>query len=227
MLATPERTFETMTHDFDKEYWERHWQEAVPGAPGATEGNPPNPYLIRGVGLLEPGTALDAGCGAGAEAIWLASHGWRVTAVDISADALSRASSRASQAGVAGSVAWVEADLTTWSPDEAFDLVTSYYAHPSIPQLDFYTRLAMWVAPGGSLLIVGHLSDPDGAGDSDHGHGHHHPPEASVAVEEIASGLDPAVWEIVEAEEAVRTLGGSRGESPPLHDAVVWARRLT
>ena len=48
-----------------------------------------------------PGTALDAGCGEGAEATWLASRGWDVTAADISAEALARAAARA-VAGDAG-----------------------------------------------------------------------------------------------------------------------------
>jgi len=66
-----------MTHDFDKDYWEQHWQRGTSDAPGAMDGNPPNPYLIRGTSSLTPGTALDAGCGAGAEAIWLATRGGR------------------------------------------------------------------------------------------------------------------------------------------------------
>ena len=44
---------------------------------------------------LTPGTALDAGCGAGAEAIWLAAAGWQVTAADISSQSLARAAERA------------------------------------------------------------------------------------------------------------------------------------
>ena len=57
-----------MEHTFDKDYWERHWQEFG----GHGRGLLANPYLGREVGDLTPGSALDAGCGEGAEAIWLA-----------------------------------------------------------------------------------------------------------------------------------------------------------
>src|SRR4051812_17107096 len=39
-------------------------------------------------GTLRPGKALDLACGAGRNAIWLAQHGWQVTAVDGSAVAI-------------------------------------------------------------------------------------------------------------------------------------------
>ena len=52
---------------------------------------------------------------------------------------------------------WVQADLSTWNPDARYDLVTTHYAHPAMPQLEFYDRIASWVAPGGTLLIAGHL----------------------------------------------------------------------
>ncbi|WAP53377.1 class I SAM-dependent methyltransferase [Arthrobacter sp. ATA002] len=106
-----------------------------------------NPHLIRETGNLAPGTALDAGCGAGTEAIWLATHGWKVTGADIASAALDRAAGRAADAGVADQVQWVQADLSTWEPDAQYDLVTTHYAHPAMPQLDFYDRTASWVAP--------------------------------------------------------------------------------
>ena len=70
-----------MTQAFDKDYWESHWQQASGHAPGPELV--PNPYLAREISRLAPGTALDAGCGEGAEAIWLATAGWQVTAADI------------------------------------------------------------------------------------------------------------------------------------------------
>ncbi|MEU1885979.1 class I SAM-dependent methyltransferase [Micromonospora sp. WMMD987] len=209
-----------MTHSFDRAYWQQHWQQTHGDRPGSMAGNPPNPYLARETADLAPGTALDAGCGAGAEAIWLAAHGWRVTAADISADALARAAERAA-GGPAEAVRWVEADLTVWEPDTRFDLVTTHYAHPAMPQLAFYRRLCDWVAPGGTLLIVGHRH----TGRSDHGHGHGHPAEATVTLVDITTGLDTVGWEIVTAEQHRRPVPRPDGRSVTLHDVVVRATR--
>ncbi|MFF5051612.1 class I SAM-dependent methyltransferase [Micromonospora sp. NPDC000663] len=135
--------------------------------------------------------ALDAGCGTGAEAVWLAGHGWRVTAVDIASAALAVAAERAAAGGLAERVRWAEADLTTWEPEARFGLVTTHYAHPAMSHLAFYDRISGWVAPGGTLLIVGRLH---AAGVT--GHGHHPPAEASVTVADITAGLGGDTWEI-------------------------------
>ncbi|MCT2588401.1 methyltransferase domain-containing protein [Streptomyces sp. N2-109] len=215
-----------MTHGFDKDFWEQHWQQGRAGGPGSMDRNPPNPYLARETGGLTPGTALDAGCGAGAEAIWLASHGWQVTAADISAQALARAADRAATSGASARVQWVEADLSVWDPGTRFDLVTTHYAHPAMPQLEFYDRIAAWVAPGGTLLIVGHLHTHS-ATDDGHGHGdgHQPPAEASATAADVTTRLDGTEWETVTAEERHRTLAGPGGREVPLHDVVVRATR--
>jgi SAM-dependent methyltransferase len=217
-----------MTHGFDADYWEDHWREV-----GARDGHrqaPANPYLATGTEGLVPGTALDAGCGEGAEAIWLAEHGWRVTAADISAEVLARATQRAVTSPAADRIDWRRADLGTWEPGGVFDLVTTHYAHPAMPQLAFYERIAAWVAPGGTLLVVGHLQDPARA-EGGHGHGHGHgaaddqpPAHASVTAASVVGCLDPDAWEVVSAEERSRTI---EGRDAPLHDVVVRARRRT
>lgn len=210
-----------MTHDFDEHYWGKHWQEAPRREPGVDRTAEPNPHLVHETASLPPGTALDAGCGEGGEAIWLASRGWQVTAVDISADALARAAdraaARAAEDGIPRDLQWLRADLTVWDPGTQFDLVTTHYAHASMPQLAFYDRLSGWVALGGTLLIVGHLHTT--------GHGHEQPAEASVTLSDITAGLEMSKWEIVTAEEHVRTLTAPGGRVVRLHDAVVRARR--
>ena len=165
-------------HGFDKAYWEERWRRAHGW------GLEANPYLVEVAGGLPPGRVLDAGCGQGAEAVWLAGRGWRVTAVDISGAALAAARTRAEAAGVADPVEWVEADLTAWTPTEPdFDLVMSHYVHPAAGLAVLIDRLATWTAPGGTLLVVGHQPHDqphddhhDHADHADHGrHGHHRP----------------------------------------------------
>lgn len=210
-------------HPFDRQYWERRWQPDGAGAALAMAGSPPNPYLVREVDELKPGTALDAGCGAGAEATWLASRGWRVTGVDIAGEALAHAAERAAASGVADQVRWIRADLSDWEPGTPHDLVTTHYAHPAMPQLEFYDRIASWVAPGGTLLIVGHLHHG-----SDHRHGGSEPPvSVSLTAADLTARFDPAGWEIVTAEESHRALPGHGREPVTLHDVVVRATRLT
>ena len=208
--------------DYDREYWQRHWRKGGGGGAGSMAGNPPNPYLAFELGELEPGRALDAGCGAGAESIWLAERGWDVTAVDISAEALAAAHSRATGRVDNNRLSWVEADLSIWAPDASFDLVMTHYAHAAMPQLDFYERIGSWVGMGGTLLIVGHLhrSDPEDAG----GHHTHPPEEVAVDASAITARLG-ADWTIVTAYEGERTLG-DEGRSVVLHDVVVRAARL-
>jgi SAM-dependent methyltransferase len=217
-----------MTERFDRDYWEQHWQQTPSDSLGSIGANPPNPHLVCEAGDLMPGTALDAGCGSGAEAIWLASRGWQVTAADISSEALARAAGRAAAAGVTEKVRWVEADLSDWTPGELFDLVTTHYAHPAMPQLDFYDRLASWVAPGGTLLIVGHLDSPGSGSDgSGHGHGRHDQPpaDASATSAEITARLDGTAWEVMTADELRREVVGPGGGEVTLLDVVVRARR--
>jgi SAM-dependent methyltransferase len=214
-----------MTQSFDKDYWDQIWQgdRATSMAAGR-----PNPHLVQEVGDLPPATALEAGCGAGAEAVWLATRGWQVTAADIAAEALARAGRRAATGGVAGAIQWVQADLSVWEPGAQFDLVTTHYAHPAMPQLEFYDLIASWVAPGGTLLIVGHLHhDPAGG---HHGHAQDHggdgpPAAASVTAADVTPRLDPAVWRIDTAQESHRDLSGHGNPGVSLHDVVVRATR--
>ena len=73
---------------YDRDFWEARWSEVPPSR--ATE-RPPNAHLRAEVEDLRPGRALDAGCGHGSDALWLAARGWQVTGVDFSATALAHA----------------------------------------------------------------------------------------------------------------------------------------
>ncbi|GAB3386624.1 class I SAM-dependent methyltransferase [Humibacter soli] len=197
-----------MSRQFDKEFWEAHWSDGHDASVV-----PPHPALDTEIAALDTGTALDAGSGEGAEAGWLAAHGWEVTAVDISAEALRRAAGTV--APRSGHISWVEADLTSWQPATSFDLVTTFYVHPTIPQLAFYERIATWVAPGGTLLIVGHGQ----------AHGHAHSADAVTDPERIRSVLDPARWDVQTAEVRDCEVGERHWHPVTLRDVIVRARR--
>jgi SAM-dependent methyltransferase len=65
--------------------------------------------LIEGPAALPTGRALDMGCGTGTQAVYLASQGWEVTAIDAVPRPLARARARADAAGV--KVDWILADV--------------------------------------------------------------------------------------------------------------------
>jgi 2-polyprenyl-3-methyl-5-hydroxy-6-metoxy-1,4-benzoquinol methylase len=60
------------------------WEERYSGPEQIWSGKP-NTQLVAEASKLTPGTALDIGCGEGGDVIWLATHDWRVTGADFSA----------------------------------------------------------------------------------------------------------------------------------------------
>ncbi len=86
-----------------------------------------------------------------------------------------------------------------------------------MPQLEFYQRIADWVAPGGTLLIVGHQHT--------HGRGHNSPAEASVTASNVRDALDVTQWHVDTAEERDRTLSNRSGPPVSLSDVIVRATR--
>ncbi len=109
---------------------------------------------------LTVGTALDAGCGEGADAIWLAEQGWTVTAVDISGVAIDRGRAEATRRGLA--ITLIAGEFPTAVEGSTFDLVSLHYPAFPIGDLDAVSRgLRQAVAPGGVLLVVGHAPPQD------------------------------------------------------------------
>ncbi|WP_017594187.1 class I SAM-dependent methyltransferase [Nocardiopsis potens] len=212
-----------MTEEFSAEYWEERYSGHGHGH-GHGHGGRPNPQLVAEASGLEPGTALDAGCGEGAEALWLAGQGWRVTAVDIAAAALDRARKRAEEhgPGTAGRIDWVQADLTGWEPEAGrYDLVCTHYVHPAgAGERDaLFRRLADAVAPGGTLVIVGHHPSDR------HSAEHTSAPDVHFTAEEAAAGLDPDRWEVAVAESRTRRASAPDGSEITFSDTVLRARR--
>lgn len=181
---------------------------------------PVNPYLPAETSQLSGGTALDAGCGTGAEALWLAEQGWQVTGADVSGGALAVAARRAAVASLSSPVEWLEVDLARWQPDRTWDLVVTSYAHPDIGQLAFYRHIAGWVAQRGTLLIVGHLAGSGG------GHAHYHPEGATATEAEITELFAAEEWSIDASYQTTRTVD-TGGAALPLRDVIVRAHRIS
>ncbi|MFL4908929.1 class I SAM-dependent methyltransferase [Streptomyces sp. MMS24-I2-30] len=139
------------------EFWESRYRQSDRVWSGR-----PNPLLVREVTGLRPGTALDLGCGEGADAVWLASRGWRVTGADISATALDRAAAHAEQAGVGDRTAWERHELGPSFPRGEYDLVNVQYLQSPVEldQRAVLRRAAGAVAEGGTLLVVLHAGWP-------------------------------------------------------------------
>ena len=169
------------------------------------------------LGDLSPGRALDAGCGHGSEALWLAARGWEVTAVDFAVTALSYARSTAEAMGqdVAERVDWVEADLATWTPQrEWYDLVICLYVHVAGSVEELVERMATGVARGGTLFLVGHVPIDPGTGAATAAAG-----QLQVSVDAALAVLDPDRWELLVADDLPRPVVGTGV------DAVIRARR--
>ena len=184
----------------------------------------PNPQLVAEASDLPPGRALDAPCGEGGDAIWLAQRGWIVTAVDFSRIALERAGSAAREVGadVNARIEWRCEDLTSWDPPRAaFDLVSVQFLQiPKAEREAALHRAASAVAPRGSLLVVGHhpsdLQTPVRRPRD---------PENLFTPEDIITLLDPRTWEIVTSDVRPRTVELPNGGTAEVRDSVVHARR--
>jgi SAM-dependent methyltransferase len=120
---------------------------------------PPSQFVTDGLADLPPGRALDLAAGGGRNSVWLAEHGWRVTAVDFSSVGLEKGRKLAGVRGIDGArIEWIVADLCDYEPDPgAFDLVLiAYFQVGADLRGAVLARAAAALAPGGTLLVVGH-----------------------------------------------------------------------
>jgi len=177
----------------------------------------PNRLFAAEVGGLPPGRALDLACGEGRNAVWLAGRGWRVTGVDFSDIALAKAAELAASRGV--DVEWVVADVLDHEPEpRAFDLAALLYLQlPREELLQAVRSAARAVAPGGTLVVLGHDT-------TNLAHGHGGPKDASVlyTAEDVVPVLGDLVVERAEAVE--RSVPLEQGEAVAI-DAFVRAHR--
>lgn len=204
-------------------FWDGRYAEADQIWSGS-----PNPQLVAYIQHEKPSTALDVGCGEGADAIWLAKRGWHVIAMDVSQLALERARAAGSTAGteVANRITWLYQDVLTWNDaGSRFDLVSAQYLHFTRDNAALHRRLAALVRPGGSLLVVGHHPSLV------HADRHHDTPfdpkDLLFEPETVAAALDPAEWQVQLCAVVERQPSSAHRQAGVMKDSVLLARRTT
>jgi SAM-dependent methyltransferase len=194
--------------------WDRRYADQ-----GRLWSGEPNGALVAEVAGLTPGRVLDVGCGEGADAVWLARHGWDVTALVVSGVALQRAAAHARDAGV--TVRWVHAELAQAGLAPAtFDLVSAQYpALLRTPDAAAERALLAAVAPGGILLLVHHAGM-----DTQHPHDGGFDPADYVWPSMVAALLDDD-WHVEVDEQRPRTAPPGGAGAHHTDDVVLRARR--
>lgn len=215
-----------MSHDYDpNQSAAEHWEERYANADRRWSGMPnktTTAVLVAVVPPPTPGvTALDIGCGEGADVVWLAEHGWTVTGVDISPTAIARGERAAKSRGVGERVTLKVMDVANEEmPEGPFDLVVASFLHSQaeLPRIEILRNGAKRVVPGGHLLIVGHTAPPPWSS--------HDPADFHMPQDDWATlGLPEDEWELIHAETLTRPTTGHDGFAAELVDGVIIAQR--
>ena len=223
----------TKRHDrgVDADDWD-DWDDRYAASPLVSSSGP-NAVVAHETADLPPGRALDLAAGEGRNALWLAEHGWQVTAVDFSAVATRRTAELAAQRlGVdAERLTAVTADLGAWTPSDPVDLtVLAYFQVPAGVRRRVHRTAAGALAPGGTFLLVAHHSD-----NLEHGVGG--PQDATVLFgpDDVVADLEGTGLVIDRAERVDRPVAGGGhahdadgphdGDGRPALDVLVRAHR--
>ena len=131
------------------EFWNEVWDTVDPSETS-------HDALLQSVASeMRPGRALDVGCGAGGNAIWLAERGWEVTGLDFSEVAVQKCKEVAANRGL--SIEFIASDASTYEPKAQYQLVISFYIQlPPDQRRQILSNAASALAPGGKLLFVSH-----------------------------------------------------------------------
>jgi tellurite methyltransferase len=118
----------------------------------------PAPLVLQFAGGLPPGQALDLAAGAGRNALYLAGHGWNVTAVDGSPVGIDLLLGRARQRNLAINAKVADLEAGQFDvPPQSFNLVLSCY----FLQRSLIPMMKSALAPGGLLIMIVHTTDAD------------------------------------------------------------------
>jgi SAM-dependent methyltransferase len=183
----------------------------------------PNQFVAAALADLPPADALDLACGEGRNALWLATLGWRVTALDFSAVAVERGRRLATDAGL--TVDWQVGDVLTAPLPEVDLVVIAYLQLPADERRTAVRRSWDRLRPGGTFLLVAHDTTnlTEGTGG---------PQDTTVlmtADDVLADLADLDGVEVVTAERVARRVDAEDGHGGAVErvawDALVHLRR--
>jgi tellurite methyltransferase len=117
----------------------------------------PTPVVVETAQKLLRGKALDLACGTGRNALWLAEHGWEVTAVDGAPTAIETLRDRAKDRGLKINAIVADLEKGKFKIEPArWDLIAiCYYL-----QRDLFEPAKRGVVPGGILISIVHINEP-------------------------------------------------------------------
>jgi SAM-dependent methyltransferase len=179
------------SHDWDRRYAD----SALVWSAG------PNQFVASELADLSPGRAIDVAAGEGRNSIWLAEHGWHVTAADFSPAGLDKGRAVAERRGGDLRVDWLLADVVHDDLGRGtYDLaVVAYLQLPAEQRRTAVRRAFTALRDGGTLLVVAHDSTnlAEGTGG---------PPDPAVlyTAEDVLTDLDGERFEVVRAERVAR-----------------------
>jgi SAM-dependent methyltransferase len=167
-----------------------HWNERYAKEQTPWDTGHPSTELQRVIAeeRIQPGRVIELGCGTGTNAVWLATHGFEVTAVDISPLAIDRARQRTAAAGV--SVRFLVADVLNppdlGGPHPFFFDRGCYHVVRRVDVRRYVQTLGQITQPGSlGLVLAGNAKEP------------HDPGPPVVSEQEMRAELGPRfdlVW---------------------------------
>lgn len=186
------------THEKDTFIQTYQWANGREDLPWAH--NEPTLFLPEICRSYKPGKALDIGCGAGTDSVYLAQQGWDVTSLDFVPKALEFTQQRAEDAGV--TITPVEADITQWQPPHSYDLVLDHgLLHNMDPvRYDDYRKVVMQaIGDSGEFVLLHWHPLFDGQQDGDVG-------PTRVSREDIKNFFAPELQERLFGSELFESL---------------------
>ncbi|MEO5661719.1 MAG: methyltransferase domain-containing protein [Nocardioides sp.] len=162
----------------------------------------PNQFIEAECAALPPGRAVDLACGEGRNAIWLASLGWDVTAVDFSPVALDKGRTLGGDLAID----WVCADATAWLGAGLDLAVVAYFQVPAAMRRTAVRNVVSSLRPGGTLVWVAHDSS-----NLTEGTGGPQDPAALMTASDLLDDLDGIEVGLERAERVERVVNADDG----------------